>query len=259
MNLKGKCALITGASGSLGKVIAATLAEMGANLALCDAPGKTLEPLAKQIREKWNVKTTCYYCDLESESQRNDFILKIINEPSVDIVVNNAAFVGTSSLPGWSTKFEDQSIEAWRRSLEVNLVAIFHLTQGLTPKLIESKNGVIINISSIYGVFGPDWSLYKNTQLANPAAYAASKAGLIQLTKWLSTTLAPSIRVNCISPGGIFRGQPNSFVEQYKKRTPLARMAVEDDFRGAIAFLASNMSSYVTGQNILIDGGWSVW
>lgn len=95
--------------------------------------------------------------------------------------------------------------------------------------------------------------------MGNPAAYAASKGGLVQLTRWLATTLAPQVRVNSISPGGVFRNQPASFVERYKARTPLRRMATEDDFRGAIAYLTSDLSAYVTGQNLAVDGGWGVW
>jgi NAD(P)-dependent dehydrogenase (short-subunit alcohol dehydrogenase family) len=101
--------------------------------------------------------------------------------------------------------------------------------------------------------------LYEGTAMGNPAAYAASKGGLLQLTRWLATTVAPQVRVNSISPGGVWRNQPESFVERYKARTPLARMATEDDFRGAIAFLASDLSGYVTGQDLAVDGGWGVW
>ena len=131
--------------------------------------------------------------------------------------------------------------------------------QGLTPLLRKSKGANIINIGSTYGTWAPDHSLYEGTSMGNPAAYASSKAGLIQLTKWLSTTLASSIRVNAISPGGVLRSQPQIFVKKYKARTPLKRMAKEDDFRGAIAYLASDLSSYVTGQNLAVDGGWGVW
>ena len=102
-------------------------------------------------------------------------------------------------------------------------------------------------------------SLYDGTAMGNPAAYAASKGGLIQATRWLSAVLAPDVRVNCMSPGGVLRGQPDSFVRAYEKRTPMGRMAEEDDMKGAIAFLASDLSKYVTGQHIAIDGGWSVW
>jgi NAD(P)-dependent dehydrogenase (short-subunit alcohol dehydrogenase family) len=141
----------------------------------------------------------------------------------------------------------------------VNLTSVFHLCQLFTPALRSSQGGSIINIASIYGEYGPDWSLYEGTGMANPAAYGASKGGVIQFTRWLATTLGPDVRVNAISPGGVARGQPESFVKRYEARTPLRRMATEDDFRGAIAYLASDMSGYVTGQIVRVDGGWGVW
>jgi NAD(P)-dependent dehydrogenase (short-subunit alcohol dehydrogenase family) len=143
--------------------------------------------------------------------------------------------------------------------LEVNLTAAFDLCQGLVPLLRAAKGASIINIASIYGEYGPDWRLYDGTDMANPAAYGATKGGLIQLTRWLATTLAPQIRVNAISPGGILRGQPEKFVARYEARTPLGRMATEDDFRGIVAYLASDLSKYMTGQKISVDGGWGVW
>ena len=142
--------------------------------------------------------------------------------------------------------------------MEVNLTAVFDLCQGVTPLLRASTGPNIINIASIYGHYGPDWSLYKGTTMGNPAAYNASKGGLIQFTRWLATTLAPDVRVNAISPGGIFRNQPEIFVNRYKAKTPLGRMATEDDFRGIIAYLASDLSKYMTGQNLTVDGGWGV-
>ena len=129
----------------------------------------------------------------------------------------------------------------------------------MTPLLKATEGASIINIASIYGEYGPDWSLYEGTYMSNPAAYSASKGGLIQFTRWLATTIAPDIRVNAISPGGIFRNQPEVFVKRYEAKTPLGRMATEDDFRGVVAFLASDMSRYVTGQNLVMDGGWGVW
>ena len=119
--------------------------------------------------------------------------------------------------------------------------------------------GKIVNVSSIYGMCGPDYSLYEGTKMGNPAAYAASKGGLIQLSRWMATTLAPDIRVNTISPGGVFRNQPKEFIKRYETKTPLGRMATEEDLKGAIIFLASNLSSYVTGHNLIVDGGWSSW
>ena len=177
----------------------------------------------------------------------------------LDVFVNTAAFVGTSNLEGWATPFEQQTVDTWRRALEVNLTSMFHLTQALMPKLRLSGSASIINIASTYATWGPDWGLYEGTEMANPAAYAASKGGLLQFTRWLATTIAPDVRVNAISPGGVFRGQPEVFVERYEKRTPMGRMAKEDDFVGAAVYLATDLSSYVTGQNLAVDGGWGVW
>ena len=144
--------------------------------------------------------------------------------------------------------------------MEVNLTAIFFVCRGLTllPKAAE-EGASIINIASIYGGYGPDWTLYEGTRMSNPAAYGVSKGGLIQFTRWLATTMAPCVRVNTISPSGVFRNQPEKFVSRYEARAPLGRMAREDDFRGAIAYLCSDLSSYVTGQNLFVDGGWGVW
>ena len=174
-------------------------------------------------------------------------------------LINNAAFTGSSDLDGWIDDFENQTLSTWNRAIEVNLTSCFHLCQGFANKLKKSKGGNIINIASIYGELGPDWRLYKDTKMGNPAAYASSKGGLIQLTKWLATTLAPHIRVNAITPGGIYRSQNPIFVERYISKTPMNRMATEEDFKGIISFLASDLSAYVTGQNIRVDGGWSSW
>lgn len=260
MSLNGRRALITGAAGGLGKVIADTLAELGANLVLVDRPGSDLQSISEALFQRWGIKAQCYYCDLEMQDQRNVLINELIAEKEgLSILVNNAAFVGTSELHGWGVPFEEQTIDTWRRAIEVNLTAAFDLSKGLAPLLRNSTGANILNIASIYGSYGPDWSLYEGTSMSNPGAYAASKGGLLQLTRWLATTMSPSVRVNAISPGGIARNQPSVFVQKYEKRTPLARMATEDDFRGAIAFLVSDLSSYVTGQNLEVDGGWGCW
>lgn len=260
MSLHGRCALLTGATGKLGRVIANTLAELGAELILVDRPGSGFEQLESELQEKWQVKSWSLSCDLELEEERLAMIDTIKNRhKNIDILINNAAFVGTSGLEGWSTSFEKQRLDTWRRAIEVNLTSAFHLCQAFLSELKKSKNANIVNIASIYGEYGPDWRLYEDTDMANPAAYAVSKGGVIQLTRWLATTLAPHIRVNAISPGGIFREQPEVFVQRYTDKTPLGRMAKEEDFCGAITFLTSDLSSYVTGQNLRINGGWGEW
>ena len=260
MSLEGRTALITGGAGHLGTTIAETYAELGANLILVDRDEHALERIKQKLVEHWKVSVKTTVCDLENEDQRNMLITEVTSgEERLDILVNNAAFVGTTGLAGWAVPFEQQTLDTWRRALEVNLTATFHLSQGFTSLLAKYDCGSIINIGSIYGELGPDWALYEGTTMSNPAAYGVSKAGLFQMTRWLATTISPKIRINAISPGGISRGQPPEFVNRYTSRTPLKRMAKEDDFKGVAAYLASDASSYVTGQIIRVDGGWGIW
>ena len=259
-DMTGRRVLITGGTGHLGRVIADTVAEQGAEVLLLDRPESPFQEVEEQVKGMWGVDCQSITCDLESEMARNEAVQTVLNDGKpLNCLVNNAAFVGTSNLQGWSTHFEAQSLDTWRRALEVNLTAPFHLSQGLSPLLRRSKGANILNITSIYAEQGPDWRLYAGTSMGNPAAYGASKAGLTQLTRWLATTLAPDVRVNAICPGGISRGQPDSFVEQYVQRTPLQRMARETDFKGSVALFTSDLSSYTSGQVLAIDGGWSVW
>jgi NAD(P)-dependent dehydrogenase (short-subunit alcohol dehydrogenase family) len=260
MDMRGHRALITGATGYVGQVIAESLAEVGADLILVDRPDSDFIELTNRLTNTWHVKATSMACDLESEEERNSLVADVKADGlGLSCLVNNAAFVGDSNLKGWTVPFEEQTIDTWRRAFEVNLTAAFHLCQSLAPELRKSTNGSIINIASIYGEFGPDWRLYEGTVLGNPAAYSASKGGLLQLTRWLATTMAPQVRVNAISPGGVYRKQEQQFVDRYLSKTPLGRMATEDDFRGAIAYLGTGLSKYVTGHTICVDGGWGIW
>jgi len=258
--MDGRVCLITGAAGHLGRAFASALAELGAALVLVDRDAIALESVVFELTRKFKTPVDLICCDLEFEDQIKAIPLAVESRHGkLDVLVNNAAFVGSDTLQGWATDFDHQSLTTWRRALEVNLTAAFALTQACKNLLEASGHGSVVNIGSIYGVYGPDLSLYSGTAMHNPAAYAASKGGLLQLTRWMSTVLAPGIRVNAISPGGVSRGQPQEFVERYVARTPLGRMGHEDDFKGAIIYLATDLSTWVTGQNIMVDGGWGVW
>ena len=260
MSLEGRTALVTGAGGAIGQVICEALAELGATLVLVDRDTSAHHALSDRLADKFGRAFYPHDCDLENEDQRQQLIKSVLDSrDSLSVLVNNAAFVGDSSLLGWAVKLESQTNDTWRRALEVNLTANFHLCRELAPLMATSPGANILNLGSIYGTLGPDWDMYDGTEMGNPAAYAASKGGLIQLTRWLATTLAPAVRANSLSPGGVYRGQPREFVEKYIKKTPLGRMATEDDFIGAVVFLTTDLGSYVTGQNILVDGGWSSW
>ena len=260
MRLDGRVALVTGAGGHIGFAMAQALAEAGAALALADREGDRLEDHASQLRTATGREVSTHRLDLADEAAVRALPGEIAaGHGRLDILVNCAAFVGSTRLEGWAEPFERQGSAAWRMAMEVNITAVFELVQAATPLLRASGRGSIINVASIYGIVGPDWQLYAGTAMANPAAYGASKGALIQLTRWLATTLGPDIRVNCISPGGVARGQPGVFVQRYEERTPLKRMAREEDFKGSAVYLASDLSAYVTGQNLLVDGGWCTW
>jgi NAD(P)-dependent dehydrogenase (short-subunit alcohol dehydrogenase family) len=260
MSLDGRVALVTGGAGHIGRAIAHALAELGAGVAVVDISASPCAEVATELSQRWPVAAAGFDCDLEHSEGVRDLPRRVRERfGRIDIIVNCAAFVGTSGLEGWAVPFEQQSDSTWRRALEVNLTAPFVLVQAAAGDLRASGHGSVINVSSIYGLAGPDWRLYEGTDLGNPAAYAASKGGLIQATRWLATTLAPDVRVNAIAPGGVFRGTPEPFLSRYVARTPLARMAREEDFKGAVAYLASDLSAYMTGQCLTVDGGWTVW
>jgi NAD(P)-dependent dehydrogenase (short-subunit alcohol dehydrogenase family) len=258
MDLRGRTALITGGAGHIGRAAATALAELGARVVLVDLPASEPQAAADEIQRTYGPSCIGITCDLADTAQIQALPSRLSSlDDRLDVVINAAALVGTSALTGWVTPFLKQSEDAWRKALDVNLTAPFLITQALATLLKASGHGSIINVASIHGLVGPVWSLYEGTQMGNPAAYAASKGGLLQLTRWLAATLAPEIRVNAITPGGILRGQPTPFVDRYEQRTPLGRMGNEEDLKGAIAYLASDLSAYVTGQNVVIDGGWT--
>ena len=256
-SLKGKLALVTGAFGNLGLKITETLASQGADIILADLHNnKNLQKL-KLIKKKFpNQKFYYFFADFSKKKERLELIKSLKKFKKLSIIVNNAAFRGAEDGKGYDAPFLKQTTKAWEHCLEISLTSIFEIVKELTPTLKKNKRSSIINISSIYGVYGPDWDIYKGTTMHNPAAYAVAKAGLINLTKWLAKTIGPQIRVNAISPGGISRHQPKKFVKAYVKKTALKRMASENDFIGVIALLSSEASSYITGQNIIVDGGW---
>ena len=260
MSMTGRVVLVTGAAGHLGQAIGDTAAELGASVVALDLDAGRSAAEARRLTATHGVDAMPLAVDLTVDAQVQAVPAAIQERfGRLDVIVNNAALVGTTELAGWAVPFEGQSLDTWRKAIEVNLTAPFALVQACTPLLRGSDGASVINVASIYAVVGPDLRLYEGTNLGNPAAYAASKAGLMGLTRWMATSLAPRIRVNAIVCGGIERDQDPAFRARYVARTPLARMAVEADFKGAIAFLASDLSRYVTGQGIRVDGGWTVW
>lgn len=259
-DLSGRVALITGGAGHVGRAMGSALAELGSAIAVLDVDLAGASSAAAELERVYGVRAVPMVADLAVEAEVRAVPALVLSEfGRLDVLINNAALVGTSTLSGWAVPFAQQRSETWRAALEVNLTAPFVLTQACTEALAASGHGSIINVGSIYGVVGPDLGLYEGTPMGSPAAYAASKGGLLQFSRWLSTVLAPSIRVNAITLGGIERGQPEGFQTRYIARTPLGRMGIEQDVKGAVAYLASDLSAYVTGHNLILDGGWTAW
>lgn len=254
-SLDGKRIVVTGAAGHLGRELCRYLVDDGATVYAVDSRKSALERAKRDIAPSSEAMVTLP-ADLTDKQARIRLGESLASATDfLDGAVFAAAFVGTSDLEGWAAPFEQQALRSWQFALELNLTAPFHLTQLLEQLLRRGNGPSIVNIGSIYGSMAPDWTLYEGLGLSNPAAYAVSKAGLRQLTKWLATVLAPTIRVNMVSPGGILRDQPAEFVARYNERTPLNRMATEIDIVGQVVNLLSDASSYITGQDILVDGG----
>lgn len=259
-SMNGRRVVIAGGAGHIGLAAAETYAELGASVILLDLDADRAAAAAANIATRFNTEAECVAVNLETEVEvRRTAADLAARFEAIDVLVNAAALVSSMPLEGWTTPFERQSSTTWRRALEVNLTASFVLTQALIDPLRRSGRGSVINVASIYGMVGPDLSLYEGTAMGNAAGYAASKGGLLQLTRWLATVLAPDVRINALTPGGVWRDQPEAFHTRYKARTPLGRMGSEEDMKGAFAYLGSDLSGYVTGQNLVVDGGWTVW
>ena len=260
MDLSGRVALVTGGAGFIGTAISEVMAELGASVVVLDVVEGACAERAGWISDRYSAEAMPLVVDLTDEKALRAVPVQVLERfERVDIVFNCAGLVGTSDLKGWTVPFLEQDSTTYRKALDVNLTAPFVLVQSCAEALKASEHGSVINIASIYGLVGPDLRLYEGTSMGNPAGYAASKGGLIQLTRWLATVLAPDVRVNAITPGGLWRNQPETFREQYVARTPLGRMGTEEDLKGAAAYLASDLSAYVTGQNLIVDGGWTAW
>jgi NAD(P)-dependent dehydrogenase (short-subunit alcohol dehydrogenase family) len=258
-SLQGRVAVITGGGGKIGEAFAEALSELGASICVLDIAEPAATERANSIAQCFGVPASVFAVDVSDENSVQTCVASVIEKfGDIDILVNNAAYPKLD-LPSDGVQVEKQDLAHWKANLDVMLTGAFLMTRACAPYLRHSGRGSVINVGSIYGLLGPDMRLYDGTEMGNPAYYAAAKGGIVQLTRYWATTLAPEIRVNCIAPGGVWRQQPNSFHERYNSRTPLRRMATEEDLKGAVAYLSSNLSAYVTGHVLVVDGGWTAW
>ena len=258
LSLKGRDALVIGGAGLLGGEISYTLAELGARVIVASRDKGKCQTFVKQLSERFKGDHQALGVDI---TDRNS-IRKLCEEASkvteggLDILVNT----------GWSGRkntFESISDEDWDLDIEVCLNGVFRTIKSAVP-LLSPRSGVILNIASMYGHVAPDYRMYDSERFANPPSYGAAKAGVIQLSKYLASFLAPQgIRVNCISPGPFpFEStqlENPDFIERLKAKNPMGRIGNPIDIKGAAGLLCSDAGAYITGQNICVDGGWAVW
>lgn len=260
MRLDGRRAIVTGGAGHIARAVEESLLELGARVAVMDIDEDACVKRVSELDEVWPGMSIPAGCDLLKEQQTREVARQVIEDfAGLDILVHCAGYVGTTDIPGWVAPFAEQTVAAWDAAMRVNLTSAFVLTQEVEEALKTSGHGAIVFLASTYGVVAPDFSMYEGTGMGGAAGYGVSKAGLLQLMRFSASVLGPDIRVNAITPGGLFRGQSDIFVERYEKRTQLKRMACEEDLKGAIAYLASDLSAYTTGHNLVVDGGWTAW
>ncbi len=247
-SLKDKVILVTGGAGLYGRYIVEGLAEADGTVITASRNLKAGQELAKELKEQG---LDVHALQVDQADHQLVLALKENIESSfggLDVFVNNAV--------GRSMRTYTEPLENWAESMRVNATGMFDIVREMADLIAKRGGGSIVNIGSMQGMFGPDFSLYEGTDMDSPPDYHFHKGGMIALTHYLARRLAPQkIRVNCVSPGGLFVNQPKPFVERYNKKTPLGRMAEHDDIKGVVVFLASQASAYITSENILMDGG----
>lgn len=259
--LDGKVAVITGGSGLLGPEYARALADFGANIVLTDIEPKKAREMTERIEEECGVRAIALHGDVTSgESWREVLGTVLKHFGRIDILVNNAGFTNQSRTSSFDTPVEAFPLEDWNAILAVNLTGTFLGCQVIGGHMLEMGRGSIINIASLYGVVSPHHRMYEGTGIVQPPAYSVSKAGVIGLTKYLGTLWAErGVRINCITPGGVFNGHTEPFLSRFSRLNPIGRMEEKSELRGAVVYLASDASSHCVGHNLVVDGGWTAW
>lgn len=271
-DLNDRVAIITGSCGLLGREHADVLAEAGANIVIADLQIEACRNMAQEIKKRRGVKTLPVEVDISDKESILRMVQQVLAEfGRLDILVNNAALTvkgGSELAKDYFSPFEDYSLEMWDTALRVNLTGTFLCSQAVGKQMVKQNRGVIVNICSIYGVVAPDQRIYANGRspydpkivFNTPISYSATKGAILALTRYLATYWADkNIRVNALTPGGVFDQHGEGFVRNYSDRTPMGRMADRTEYRGAVLFLTSDASSYMTGANLIVDGGWTAW
>ena len=241
--LENKIIIVTGGSGLIGKAIVKDI-EINGGIAI-----------NAEISVETNIDKHEVYCDITNRESINELVKLVVDKfGRIDGLVNNA-YPRTKD---WGNKFEDITSQGWQQNVDMQMNSVFNFSQEILKIMKGQQFGSIVNITSIYGVVGNDFTVYKGTNLTSAAAYSAIKGGIINFTRYLASYYGRNnIRVNCVSPGGIFDNQNPIFVKNYEEKVPMGRMGTPDDIAPSVTFLLSENAKYITGQNLIVDGGWT--
>lgn len=264
--LTGKTAIVTGGLGILGRRFCAGLAAHGADLAVVDLDGEAAAAYAEELGGQYGTRVVGFSCDVTDSRAVADMVDRVVTDLGEIAVLHNNAAWKSEDLEAFFASFEEYDLATWRQVMAVNIDGMFLVAQAVGRQLLkQGRGGSVIQTSSIYGIIGPDHRIYEGSfylgrQINTPAVYSASKGAVNALTRHLATLWASDgIRVNTLTPGGIESGQNEEFKRKYSARVPLNRMAQPAEIVGALVFLASDASNYVTGQNLVVDGGLCAW
>jgi NAD(P)-dependent dehydrogenase (short-subunit alcohol dehydrogenase family) len=262
-NLKNKTVVLTGSAGRVGTRFAHVLSDAGANVILVDIDKSTNKKLEQELISQYKTKPSAFCVDISKQKEVKQLVKKIISKyTKIDVLVNNAHFVPRTHSKR-DAPFEEYPLALWDKTISINLRGLFLCCQEIGTRMLSQKQGVIINISSIYGINGADQRIYGKSRLNSPAFYAATKGAMVNFTRYLAAYWeGKNIRVNTLTLGGVFDKElhkDKTFVKNYSKKTILGRMANKEDYDGSLLYLASDASSYVTGINLIVDGGWTTW
>ncbi len=264
-SMKDELIVVAGGAGQIGFSLSQVLVMAGAQVAIADIDVEMAKNKIDLLDKEMQRSISLYNLNVAMEAETKQVLKEIrTKQGKITGLVNAFHYKGNTrkldTNSDFFASFEDYPLEAWDAVNDINLRGTFLMCKEIVPFLKENNGGVIANISSTYGNVSPNKSIYGSSGINSPVAYAASKAGIINLTRYLATHLAEyGIRANVLSPGGVLNNQSKEFVNNYNNLTPLGRMAEPDEYQGAILFLMSNASSYMTGANLIVDGGWTAW